>query len=56
MKDVSVELKVGIFAVIVVMVLTYMTFKVGSLPMIWDKGYRLSCCSMTRADLTRNHA
>ena len=41
MKDLSVELKVGIFAVIVIMVLTYMTFKVGSLPMIWEKGYRL---------------
>lgn len=41
MKELSVELKVGVFAVIVVMVLTYMTFKVGSLPMIWEKGYRL---------------
>lgn len=41
MKDVSVELKVGIFAVLVIMILTYMTFKVGSLPMIWEKGYRL---------------
>lgn len=41
MKDLSVELKVGIFAIIVIMVLTYMTFKVGSLPMIWEKGYRL---------------
>ncbi len=41
MKDVTVELKVGIFAVIVIMLLTYMTFKVGSLPMIWEKGYRL---------------
>jgi phospholipid/cholesterol/gamma-HCH transport system substrate-binding protein len=41
MKDFTVELKVGIFAVIVIMVLAYMTFKVGSLPMIWEKGYRL---------------
>ncbi|GBE03659.1 MAG TPA: MCE family protein [Nitrospirae bacterium] len=41
MKDISVELKVGIFAIIVIMALTYMTFKVGSLPMIWEKGYRL---------------
>jgi len=41
MKDVSVEFKVGIFAIIVIMVLTYMTFKVGSLPLIWEKGYRL---------------
>jgi phospholipid/cholesterol/gamma-HCH transport system substrate-binding protein len=41
MKDLSTELKVGIFAIIVIIVLTYMTFKVGSLPMIWEKGYRL---------------
>lgn len=42
MKDISVEFKVGIFAIIVIMVLTFMTFKVGSLPMIWDKGYKLN--------------
>lgn len=41
MKDLTVELKVGIFAIIVIMVLTYMTFKIGSLPLIWEKGYRL---------------
>ncbi len=41
MKDSSTELKVGIFAIIVIVFLTYMTFKVGSLPLIWEKGYRL---------------
>jgi phospholipid/cholesterol/gamma-HCH transport system substrate-binding protein len=41
MKNVSTELKVGLFAIIVIVVLSYMTFKVGGLPMIWEKGYRL---------------
>ena len=41
MNNLSVEFKVGIFAIIAIMVLTFMTFKVGSLPMIWDKGYKL---------------
>lgn len=41
MKGVSTELKVGIFALLVIIVLTYMTFKVGRLPFIWEKGYRL---------------
>ena len=41
MKNVSAELKVGIFAIIVIVVLSYMTFKVGGMPMIWEKGYRL---------------
>jgi phospholipid/cholesterol/gamma-HCH transport system substrate-binding protein len=40
-KDLSAELKVGIFAIVVIMVLSYMTFKVGGLPMVWEKGYRL---------------
>ncbi|MEN8263228.1 MAG: MlaD family protein [Nitrospirota bacterium] len=41
MRESSTELKVGIFAIIVIMVLSYMTFKVGSLPLLWEKGYRL---------------
>jgi len=41
MKEVTTELKVGIFAIIVIIVLSYMTFKVGGLPAIWEKGYRL---------------
>lgn len=41
MRKASTELKVGLFAIIVIVFLTYMTFKVGSLPMIWEKGYRL---------------
>jgi phospholipid/cholesterol/gamma-HCH transport system substrate-binding protein len=41
MKEVSTELKVGIFALLVIVILTYMTFKVGRLPFIWEKGYRL---------------
>lgn len=41
MKNLSPELKVGVFAIIVVLVLSYMTFKVGSLPFRWNKGYRL---------------
>ncbi|MBI5674531.1 MAG: MCE family protein [Nitrospirae bacterium] len=41
MKNLSPELKVGVFAIIVVLILSYMTFKVGSLPFTWDKGYRL---------------
>lgn len=41
MRKSTTELKVGIFAIIVVLVLSYMTFKVGSLPLLWEKGYRL---------------
>jgi len=41
MKNVSTELKVGIFAIIVIIILSYMTFKVGKLPFMWEKGYRL---------------
>ncbi|GBD95448.1 MAG TPA: MCE family protein [Nitrospirae bacterium] len=41
MNNFSTELKVGIFAIIVIFFLSYMTFKVGSLPLIWEKGYRL---------------
>jgi phospholipid/cholesterol/gamma-HCH transport system substrate-binding protein len=41
MKNVSTELKVGIFAIAVVIILSYMTFKVGKLPFMWEKGYRL---------------
>ena len=41
MNKSSTELKVGLFAIIVIAFLTYMTFKVGSLPLIWEKGYRL---------------
>lgn len=35
------ELKVGIFAIIVIIFLSYMTFKVSSLGVAWRKGYRL---------------
>ena len=41
MKEVTTELKVGIFALIAISVLSFMTFKVGGLPAIWEKGYRL---------------
>lgn len=41
MRDTSTELKVGIFAIVVIIFLSYMTFKVINLPMIWEKGYRL---------------
>jgi phospholipid/cholesterol/gamma-HCH transport system substrate-binding protein len=41
MKRLSPELKVGIFAIVVILVLSYMTFKVGTLPLTWKKGYRL---------------
>jgi len=41
MKRLSPELKVGIFAIVVILVLSYMTFKVGTLPFTWKKGYRL---------------
>ncbi|RJR15943.1 MAG: MCE family protein, partial [Nitrospiraceae bacterium] len=41
MKNVSTELKVGVFAIIVIVLLSYMTFKVGGMPMVWEKGYRL---------------
>jgi phospholipid/cholesterol/gamma-HCH transport system substrate-binding protein len=37
----STEFKVGIFAIIVIIILSYMTLKVGGLPMVWEKGYRL---------------
>jgi phospholipid/cholesterol/gamma-HCH transport system substrate-binding protein len=35
------ELKVGIFAIFVVIILAYMTFKVSGLGVAWKKGYRL---------------
>jgi phospholipid/cholesterol/gamma-HCH transport system substrate-binding protein len=35
------ELKVGIFAIIVIIFLSYMTFKVSTLGIAWKKGYRL---------------
>jgi phospholipid/cholesterol/gamma-HCH transport system substrate-binding protein len=41
MKEVSTELKVGVFALLVIIILTYMTFKVGRHPFIWERGYRL---------------
>jgi phospholipid/cholesterol/gamma-HCH transport system substrate-binding protein len=36
------ELKVGIFAVIVILILSYMTFKVSSLGVAWKKGYEVN--------------
>ena len=41
MKKSSTELKVGIFAILVIILLSYMTFKIGGLPLLWEKGYRL---------------
>ena len=41
MKNFSTEMKVGIFALVVIFTLSYMTFKVGGLPALWEKGYRL---------------
>jgi len=41
MKNVSTELKVGLFAIIVIIILSYMTFKVGRMTFMWEKGYRL---------------
>ncbi|MBI4825342.1 MAG: MCE family protein [Nitrospirae bacterium] len=41
MRNLSAELKVGIFAIIVILILSYMTLKVGILSNILDKGYRL---------------
>jgi len=38
---VKTELKVGIFAIFVILILSYMTFKVSSLGIVWKKGYRL---------------
>jgi phospholipid/cholesterol/gamma-HCH transport system substrate-binding protein len=38
---VKTELKVGIFAIVVIILLSYMTFKVSSLGIAWKKGYRL---------------
>ncbi|HDK16527.1 MAG TPA: MCE family protein, partial [Nitrospirae bacterium] len=35
------ELKVGLFAIIVIILLSYMTFKVSGLGVPWKKGYRL---------------
>jgi phospholipid/cholesterol/gamma-HCH transport system substrate-binding protein len=35
------ELKVGIFAIIVIIILSYMTFKVSGLGVAWKKGYKL---------------
>ena len=42
MKNLSTELKVGFFAIAVIFILSYMTFKVGNLPLLWEEGYRLS--------------
>jgi phospholipid/cholesterol/gamma-HCH transport system substrate-binding protein len=36
------ELKVGIFAILVIIILSYMTFKVGGLGVAWKKGYTLN--------------
>ncbi len=36
------ELKVGIFAIVVIILLSYMTFKVSGLGVSWKKGYRLN--------------
>lgn len=41
MKTISAELKVGIFVVVVILILSYMTFKVEDLGIVWKKGYRL---------------
>ncbi|MBI5663722.1 MAG: MCE family protein [Nitrospirae bacterium] len=41
MKNVTTELKVGIFAIVVIVIISYMTFKVGGMPLIWEKGYKL---------------
>jgi phospholipid/cholesterol/gamma-HCH transport system substrate-binding protein len=41
MKNVSTELKVGLFAIVVIIILSYMTFKVGRMTFMWEKGYRL---------------
>lgn len=41
MKNVSTELKVGIFAIVVIIILSYMTFKVGRMTFMWEKGYRV---------------
>jgi phospholipid/cholesterol/gamma-HCH transport system substrate-binding protein len=35
------ELKVGIFAILVILILSYMTFKVSDLGVAWKKGYVL---------------
>ena len=41
MKGISTELKVGIFAIVVLLALAFMTFKIGGLGGGWKKGYRL---------------
>jgi phospholipid/cholesterol/gamma-HCH transport system substrate-binding protein len=41
MKGLSSELKVGIFAIIVILILSFMTLKVGVISFIWEKGFRL---------------
>ena len=41
MKNLSAEIKVGIFAVIVIMILSFMTFKIGWLTSGFKKGYTL---------------
>ncbi len=41
MKNLSPELKVGIFAIVVISILSYMTLKVDGLPFMRGKGYRL---------------
>ncbi len=41
MKNLSAELKVGIFVIVAILVLSFMTFKAGDITFIWKKGYRL---------------
>jgi phospholipid/cholesterol/gamma-HCH transport system substrate-binding protein len=41
MKNLSPELKVGIFAIVVIVLLSYMTVKIGGFTPTWKKGYRL---------------
>ncbi len=41
MKELSAELKVGVFALVILAVLTFMTFKVGGLDWAGTKGYAL---------------
>lgn len=41
MKNLSPELKVGIFAIVVIVLLSYMTVKIGGFTPAWKKGYRL---------------
>ncbi len=41
MKNLSSELRVEVFAIIVILILSFMTLKVGVLSSMWEKGYRL---------------